>query len=110
MQPVSVDLEKPAPDPRENLRRLARSHRRWSLLFAGFGVSGLAGFVCLSTGAAQGAHVARLWSLGLGAFFALNALTSVVKHRVLRARLRAAERTAPQLSSDGPPHGRGPGS
>lgn len=92
MQPVSVDVESPKSDRREQLRSLASSHRRWALRFAGLSCCGLAVFALMRAQPTAGAHVARLWSLGLCAFFGLNAATSALKYRVLANRLREAER------------------
>jgi len=95
MQPVSVDVESPKPDRREQLRGLASSHQRWALRFAGLSLCGLAVFALMYGQETTGAHVGRLWSLGLCAFFGLNAATSALKYRVLANRLRDAERAKP---------------
>ncbi|HYQ03287.1 MAG TPA: hypothetical protein VER96_31650 [Polyangiaceae bacterium] len=95
MQPVSVDVESPKPDRRQQLRGLASSHRRWALRFAGLSLCGLTAFALMYAQETTGAHVARLWSLGWCAFFGLNAATSALKYRVLTNRLREAERAEP---------------
>jgi len=100
MQPVSVDVQSPLVERCEHLRRLAASHRRWVLLFMGLSVSALLGFAVAWGNANPNARLARYWSLGTCAFFALNAAASALKYRVLLTRLRDAERASLRPTGD----------
>ena len=95
MEPLTID----APDPmlvrREHLSGLLVSHRRWRVLFAILAVLCLVGAAVASVWVGENAALLRGWSLGLAGFFAVNALLSRWKSRVLAERLRALEQSRP---------------